>query len=80
MKRIGALFFLVFTAAIVAYPQENGRFTGTLLWKISGKNRKEASYILGTHHLIAVGAFHLAGKGGFLFQLDKKGYKVKPIK
>ncbi len=30
--------------------------------------------------LITVGALHLAGKDGLLYQLDKMGYKVEPVK
>lgn len=32
--------------------QDEKQFSGSVLWKISGKNLKEPSYVLGTHHLI----------------------------
>jgi len=33
--------------------QSSDKFTGSLLWKISGNGNKDPSYLLGTHHLIS---------------------------
>lgn len=43
------------TAAIA---QPSDKFTGSLLWKISGNGLKAPSYILGTHHLYATDFFN----------------------
>ena len=49
MKRILSTI-LVLAVSATAFAQNN-KFTGALLWKISGNNLDEPSYILGTHHL-----------------------------
>ena len=49
MKRILSTI-LVLALSATAFAQNN-KFTGALLWKISGNNLDEPSYILGTHHL-----------------------------
>lgn len=43
---------LSFTAMLSA--QNSSKFTGSLLWKVSGKGLDKPSYILGTHHLADV--------------------------
>lgn len=54
IKRI--FVFLCFLYILpVAEGQDENRFTGSLLWEISGKDLQKPSYILGTHHLIPVG-------------------------
>ena len=49
MKKIFSTI-LVLALSATAFAQNN-KFTGALLWKISGNNLDEPSYILGTHHL-----------------------------
>lgn len=44
---------LAITFSLSAWAQEN-KYTGALLWKISGKDITEPSYIFGTHHLTEV--------------------------
>jgi uncharacterized protein YbaP (TraB family) len=50
MKQI--LFFLGLLLAIFTSSAQNAdKFTGSLLWKVSGNGLDKPSYILGTHHL-----------------------------
>lgn len=53
MKKRWLLIFL-FMSGFTILAQVPSRFTGSLLWKISGKDLHKPSYILGTHHLIPV--------------------------
>jgi uncharacterized protein YbaP (TraB family) len=56
MKKLITLFmFLCTGVAVVAQPSD--KFTGALLWKISGKGLDKPSYIFGTHHLYALSFF-----------------------
>lgn len=48
------LFFSLLFITLGINAQSNDKFTGSLLWEISGKGLSKSSYILGTHHLIAV--------------------------
>jgi uncharacterized protein YbaP (TraB family) len=49
MKKLGIIIaFLGLSFGIQAQEQ----FTGSLLWKISGKDLKKPSYVLGTHHAV----------------------------
>ncbi len=56
MKRLILLGMLICTGA-AAIAQPSDKFTGALLWKISGKGLENPSYILGTHHLYALDFF-----------------------
>lgn len=47
---IAILLFIVTSIQLSA--QEVKDYTGSLLWKVSGKDLAQPSYILGTHHLI----------------------------
>ncbi len=47
--------FICTGGALIAQP--SGKFTGSLLWKISGKGLQAPSYILGTHHLYSLDFF-----------------------
>ncbi len=47
--------FICTGAAAIAQPSD--KFTGALLWKISGNGLQSPSYILGTHHLYALDFF-----------------------
>ena len=49
MKKV--LFIIVFLYVSVSLSAQN-QYTGALLWKISGKDMKKPSYILGTHHSV----------------------------
>lgn len=42
---------LAFSAILSVSAQEYTKYTGALLWKISGNGLEKPSYILGTHHL-----------------------------
>lgn len=44
-------------AGVIAVAQPQSKFTGALLWKISGKGLDKPSYIFGTHHLYATSFF-----------------------
>ncbi len=56
MKRLILLCMFLCTGA-AAIAQSSDKFTGSLLWKISGNGLKTPSYILGTHHLYALDFF-----------------------
>lgn len=47
--------FICTGAAVTAQPSD--KFTGSLLWRISGNGLEHPSYILGTHHFYALGFF-----------------------
>ena len=49
MKKIALLFMLVFSTYIL-YAQTGPYKSGSLLWKISGKDLSNSSYLLGTFH------------------------------
>lgn len=49
-KTLLTSFILLFTVFTVS-AQRSDKFTGSLLWKISGNGLSQPSYILGTHHL-----------------------------
>lgn len=51
MKKTIFLILLV-VACFNLSAQTNSKFTGALLWKISGKDLSEPSYIFGSHHII----------------------------
>lgn len=44
-------FILLVCTTISLSAQEQKEYTGSLLWKVSGKDLTQPSYILGTHHL-----------------------------
>lgn len=50
MKKIYFLLFFL-TIGVALFAQDASHFTGSLLWKVSGKDLKEPSYIMGTYHL-----------------------------
>ena len=56
MKAINTFTVLILMLMLVmpGTAQNDKKYTGALLWKISGKDIKEPSYILGTHHLAHV--------------------------
>lgn len=56
MKKLIFLCMLICTGA-AAGAQPSGKFTGSLLWKISGNGLEQPSYILGTHHLYSLSFF-----------------------
>jgi len=52
MKKLGFIVaFICLSLGVSA--QNQSQFTGSLLWKISGKDLKKPSYILGTHHAVS---------------------------
>lgn len=51
-SKLWVLFILYASLAISISAQNQYPFSGSLLWKISGKDLSHESYILGTHHLI----------------------------
>lgn len=50
MKKTVSLFICMFSG-MTLFAQPSGKFTGSVLWEISGKDFREPSYILGTYHL-----------------------------
>ena len=50
MKKL-LVFCLALFLGLFLHAGEKPEFTGSLLWKISGKDLKSPSYIFGTHHL-----------------------------
>lgn len=50
MKQI-FLGIVLAIATLSLSAQSSNKYTGTLLWKVSGKDLKQPSYILGSHHL-----------------------------
>lgn len=48
--------FLLFTTN-TSLAQDKSKFTGSLLWKVSGKGLEKPSYILGTHHFAHISFF-----------------------
>lgn len=50
-KFVTALICFCFILTGNLEAQENNQYSGSLLWKISGKGMSKPSYILGTHHL-----------------------------
>ena len=53
MKKLIFTLPLIF-AVFSANAQNSDKFTGTLLWKVSGNGLEHPSYIFGTHHLAEV--------------------------
>lgn len=53
IKTFVALLLLCVTV-LTSSAQDKERFTGALLWKVSGNRLTEPSYILGTHHLVNI--------------------------
>lgn len=51
MKKILILFVSLFTA-FSSFAQNAEQFSGSLLWKVSGKDLQKPSYIFGTYHLL----------------------------
>ena len=51
MKKLG-LIVVVTGLSFGVWGQNQSQYTGALLWKISGKDLKKPSYVLGTHHTI----------------------------
>lgn len=49
-----SVLFIFFFAMTTSYAQQKKEFSGSLLWKVSGKDLSKPSYILGTHHLAHV--------------------------
>ena len=57
MKTIASFIFaviLLLSASLANSAQVADKFTGSLLWKVSGNGLADPSYILGTHHLAHV--------------------------
>ena len=60
MKNLGLIFFSTITFLMGIPPEKalaqntNGNLDQSLLWKISGKNLKEPSYLFGTVHAICI--------------------------
>ena len=52
MKKLGFIVAFIYLSLGVS-AQNQSQFTGSLLWKISGKDLKKPSYILGTHHAVS---------------------------
>jgi len=52
MKKV--VFIIAFVGLSFSISSQNQQYTGALLWKISGKDLKKPSYILGTHHAVPV--------------------------
>ena len=52
MKKIGLI--IAFVGLSYSLLAQNQQYTGALLWKISGKDLKKPSYILGTHHAVSI--------------------------
>lgn len=50
-KIIPFLICICLNLSLNVEAQSNKQFTGSILWKISGKSTSKPSYILGTHHL-----------------------------
>lgn len=46
--------FILTSFSMLAIAQSSNKYTGALLWKISGNGLSKPSYILGTHHLTHV--------------------------
>lgn len=53
MKKLIFTLPLIF-ATLTAGAQNSEKFTGSLLWKVSGNGLEQPSYIFGTHHLAQV--------------------------
>ncbi|MDL2252061.1 TraB/GumN family protein [Odoribacter sp. OttesenSCG-928-J03] len=53
MRKVFVLFVLLWVGFSLS-AQDAAKFTGSLLWKISGKDLREPSYIFATHHLAPV--------------------------
>ena len=56
MRKLFVLCLSIFVGTAV-YGQPSDKFTGSLLWKISGNGLEKPSYILGTHHFYSVDDF-----------------------
>lgn len=56
MKKLSLLFVALFAGA-AAIAQPSDKFTGALLWKISGGGLDAPSHILGTHHFSGADTF-----------------------
>ena len=53
MKKLG--FLITFVGLSLGISAQNqSQYTGALLWKVSGKDLKKPSYIVGTHHAVPV--------------------------
>lgn len=59
-----ALAIFIYLVSLAIHAQDESKFSGSLLWKISGKDITKPSYILGSHHLANIS-----------FLDDIKGYK-----
>ena len=55
MRKIYTLLLLVFTGFAILPSRAADRFTGALLWEVSGNGLESSSYILGTYHLFSKG-------------------------
>lgn len=54
MKKLLILILCLGAGVSGGHAQQANSFSGSLLWKISGKDLSSASYILGTHHLTSL--------------------------
>ncbi|NDV69916.1 TraB/GumN family protein [Dysgonomonas sp. 25] len=53
MKKLFVLLLLI-SSVLSLSAQRSEKYNGSLLWKVSGNGLKEASYILGSHHLASL--------------------------
>lgn len=53
-KNLVSLIFICLLSSLTLVAQGEKQFTGSLLWKVSGGDASQLSYLLGTHHLVDV--------------------------
>lgn len=53
-KTLLFIVFITLSVMTTLFAQDSSNFTGSLLWKVSGKGLDKPSYILGTHHLAPI--------------------------
>jgi uncharacterized protein YbaP (TraB family) len=70
MRKIGIIIAFVGLSFSIS-AQNQGQYTGALLWKISGKDLKNPSYVLGTHHAVPI---------SFMDSIPGLGQTLKQIK
>ena len=67
MKKVLILFVSLFTA-FSSFAQSAEQFSGSLLWKVSGKELQKPSYIFGSYHLL--GGSHVDSIAGLRDAID----------
>lgn len=68
-KVIGLVVFVCLGFSLMAQKHQN-----TLLWKVEGKNLKEASYLFGTVHMICADSFYMPEKVKKAIEKTKQSY------